>query len=193
MQTPRQASRVPAQGVRRVPRGAPLTAMHLPLLPVSAQDSHWPAHTPSQQTPSTHMPLAQKASWPATQASPFALSGRQTLVVGSQYCPVPQGWAALQPPAHWVVSAHRLEPQVIAVTAVQAPAPSQVEATRAIPAAQLAGAHCFSERGYWQLSASLPLQTDAQVPCPGQRARTVPRGAPVMVTHLPSRVGSAHA
>jgi hypothetical protein len=121
-------------------------------------------HTPSQQTPSTHIPLVQKASWPGTQASPLALRGKQTLVVGSQNCPDPQGWAALQPPAHWVTSAHRFEPQVIAVTVVQAPAPSQVDASLAMPPVQLAGAHCFSERGYWQASGSLPLQTEAQVP-----------------------------
>jgi hypothetical protein len=138
--------------------------MHRPLLPVSLQDSHWPEQTASQQTPSTHMPLEQKASWPWTQASPLALRGRQTLVVGSQYWPAPQGWVVLQPPAHWVVSAHRFEAQVMAVTVVQAPAPSQVDATLARPALQLAGAHCLSERGYWQARASLPLQTAAQVP-----------------------------
>jgi hypothetical protein len=167
--------------------------MQRPLLPVSEQDSHWPEQTASQQTPSTHMPLAQKASWPWTQASPLALSGRQILVVGSQYWPVPQGWAALQPPAQWVVSAHRFDAQGIAVTVVQAPAPSQVDAILAMPAVQLAGVHCFSERGYWQARASLPLQTAAQLPWPGQRVRTVPRWGPAMVTHLPSWFGSAQA
>jgi hypothetical protein len=90
-----------------------------------------------------------------------------------------------------VGSAHRFDAQGVPVTTVHAPAPLQVEATLATPAEQLAATHCFSDLGYWQESGSLPLQTAAQVPCPGQRARTVPRGAPPIVTHLPSRFGSA--
>jgi hypothetical protein len=43
---------VPPQAVR-VASGAPFTAVHLPAAPVSLQDSHWPSHLPSQQTPST--------------------------------------------------------------------------------------------------------------------------------------------
>jgi len=88
---------------------------------------------------------------------------------------------------------HWFDAQGTPVTVVHAPIPSQVDATLATPAVQLAAAHCFSDFGYWQARGSLPLQTAAQVPVPGQRARTIPRAAPLMVMHLPSWFGSAHA
>jgi len=43
---------VPPQAVW-VASGAPFTAVHFPVDAASLQDSHWPSHLPSQQTPST--------------------------------------------------------------------------------------------------------------------------------------------
>jgi len=42
----------------RWPRGAPVTDLHVPALPVSAHASHWPLQALSQQTPSVQKPLA---------------------------------------------------------------------------------------------------------------------------------------
>ena len=49
---------VPAHAARD-PVGAPLTAVQCPTLPPTLHASHWPLHAPSQQTPSTHSPVAQ--------------------------------------------------------------------------------------------------------------------------------------
>jgi hypothetical protein len=38
----------------RDPRGSPLTATQVPLLPSTLHASHWPVHARVQQTPSTH-------------------------------------------------------------------------------------------------------------------------------------------
>jgi hypothetical protein len=68
----------PAQAVL-VASGLPFTALHLPTEPASLQDSHWPSHFPSQQTPSTQNP---EVHWPpAEQLTPASLSGRQAPVV----------------------------------------------------------------------------------------------------------------
>jgi hypothetical protein len=84
LQVPRQASRTPAQGGRRLPRGAPeATVMQVPLLPVSAHAWHCPMHRLSQQTLSTHAWLVHSTG--SAQVSPFAFSGLQTFDPGSQY------------------------------------------------------------------------------------------------------------
>jgi hypothetical protein len=63
----------PAQ-LGRVPRGTPLTCVHVPLLPVSAHDSHWPVQALSQHTPSAQCAAPQlvplpflNTHWPALQ------------------------------------------------------------------------------------------------------------------------------
>jgi hypothetical protein len=63
-----QGGWVPAQAVRGR-RGAPLTAMHIPFFPLSAQASHWRSQAPSQQTESTQYVDVQSA--PVVQGSPF--------------------------------------------------------------------------------------------------------------------------
>jgi hypothetical protein len=142
-QVPRQASRTPRQGARKVPRGALLTAIHLPLFPVSAHASHCPAHRVSQQTPSTQAWLVHSTF--RTHASPLAFKVLHWFVPGSQYCVAAQGCVALHPPAHCIPSAaHRFEVQATPVTTVQAPLPLQVDATLATPPVQLAATHCFS-------------------------------------------------
>lgn len=82
-QTPRHASLVPEQAGRTVPRGAPVTAIQVPLNPGSPHASHCPAHRLPQQTPSTQAWLVHSSL--SRQASPFAFNGRQALLPGSQY------------------------------------------------------------------------------------------------------------
>jgi hypothetical protein len=60
---------VPAQAGWPV-RGAPLTKLHVPGLPVLLQYSHAPAHAELQHTPSAQMPLVHSST--AAQAVPFA-------------------------------------------------------------------------------------------------------------------------
>ena len=67
----------PAHAVR-VPRGVPITGVHLPGVVGSLQLSHWPTQLLSQQTPSTQLPLVQ--SMVDTQTVPLAFLGWQTPV-----------------------------------------------------------------------------------------------------------------
>ena len=85
------------------------------------------------------------------------MSGRQTPVV-SQYCPAVQGLAVLQPPVHFVVSAHWFDEQPIVVAVVQVPAPLQVVAVVALPLVQVAAAHCTELPGNTQDVALVPSQ-----------------------------------
>jgi hypothetical protein len=60
-------------------RGAPITVLHVPTLPASAQAWHCPPHGESQQTPSTQKPLVH---WFAcAQALPFAPCATHTPLV----------------------------------------------------------------------------------------------------------------
>jgi hypothetical protein len=61
---------VPTHAVR-VPRGAPLTAMHVPTLPATLHASHCPVHSVSQHTPSAHFPVGQLAAVAAVHAAPY--------------------------------------------------------------------------------------------------------------------------
>jgi hypothetical protein len=72
LQLPSQAEPSPAQAAR-LPRGAPVTAVHVPA--VTSQASHCPAQALLQQTPSAQLPLVH---WlPALQDKPLAFFGRQ--------------------------------------------------------------------------------------------------------------------
>jgi hypothetical protein len=135
----------PAHACRTVPRGVPLIVAHMPSLPVSAQAWHWPEQRLPQQTLSVQKVLVH--SWSAAQAAPVCFWARQALVVASQYMPLPQGWVALQPPEHWLASAHWFEVQLTAALMAQAPARSQNEGGCATPAAQVASAHWTSPPG----------------------------------------------
>ena len=53
----------------RLPTGAPVTAEHVPSMPFTLHDSHWPVHAALQQTPSTQKPLEQLFA--CVQAVPF--------------------------------------------------------------------------------------------------------------------------
>jgi hypothetical protein len=47
----------------REPCGAPVvTVLQVPMLPARSHASHWPAHAPLQQTPSTQWPLVQASA-----------------------------------------------------------------------------------------------------------------------------------
>ena len=69
---------VPPHAVR-VARGAPFNAVHFPSELASLQDSHWPSHFPSQQTPSAQYPDAHEV--PEEQLAPFGCPIRHTPVV----------------------------------------------------------------------------------------------------------------
>ena len=138
-----EASQVPAH------ESASAALMTFAQLPVEAAQA-WqvPQVAVMQHTPSTQWPLAHVASWPAEQMDPLVLSVRHALVVASQYWPVAQGEVVLQPPEHCMPSAaQRLEAQAVPVTVVHDPVPSQVDGTFAMPAEQVAGAHCLSALG----------------------------------------------
>jgi hypothetical protein len=73
-------SHVPAQApvplhAVRVPRGAPVTSLHVPTLPDSLHASHEPVHARSQHTPSAQKPLVHCA--PVTHALPLATASAQ--------------------------------------------------------------------------------------------------------------------
>jgi len=69
---------VPPQPVR-VASGAPFNGEHFPSELASLQDSHWPSHLPSQQTPSAQYPDAHVV--PEEQLAPLGWPMRQTPVV----------------------------------------------------------------------------------------------------------------
>jgi len=79
---------------------------------------------------------------------------------------------------------------VVATGAGQEPAPSQLAATVATPAAQLAPRHCAV--GYAQAAAFVPLHDPPQKPLPEHAVRT-PCGAPLTVTHWPTLPATSQA
>ena len=117
-------------------------------------------------------------------AIPFAFWVRQAPDAVSQYRPLEHGCVASQPPAHLVVSAHRLLAHVAVAAVLQAPAPVHTDAVDAIPFAQEPGAHSCSAPGYWQRTASTPLHCPLHASVPTQGVR-VPRGAPMTGKHFP--------
>jgi len=141
-----------------------------------------------QQTPSTQLVLVH--SVPLWQALPLPLSGAQ-IALEVQYWPLAQGRLALQPPEHFVVSAHWLLVQAVAVGVVQAPAPLQTEAGVAEPPAQVAAAQITELPAGVQLVALVPPQVPTQGAMPAQAARPL-RGAPVTVAQVPTLLASAH-
>jgi hypothetical protein len=179
---PAQDALVPLQGARTEPRGAPLTVTQVPTLPASLHPWHCPAQARLQQTLSTQFALVHSA--PLWQAVPLALSGAQT-ALELQYCAVPQGRLALQPPEHLVVSAHWLLGQLVVAAAVQAPAPLQTVAVVAEPPRQLAATQVVALPGKTQAVPPLPVQLPAQGAVPPQGARPE-RGVPLTVTQVPT-------
>lgn len=187
-QRPAQAACVPAHAFR-LPRGAPLTVTHVPALFGSWQAWHCPSQELEQQTPSTQKALAH--STPVWQSAPFALTARQR-PVGSQYFPTPQGEAALQPPAHFVASAHCFVWHIDVIAAVHPPAPLHTVAVDTEPLAQLAATHETSFPGYLHAIPSVPSHRAAQGAVPPQAGRG-PRGDPLIMRHLPAPpLGSLH-
>jgi len=89
----------------RVPRGWPLTVLHVPTLPSSAHPWHWPAQAPSQQTPSTQKVLAH--SLPAAQLAPLTSFGVH--VPDAQRSPVMQSLSATQAVLQAEAEAHASE------------------------------------------------------------------------------------
>jgi hypothetical protein len=186
-QNPAQVACVPLHD-GRVPRGAPVIVRHAPTWLASAQAWHWPAQASLQQTLSTQWPLPHSASpW---HCVPVGFVARQT-PVELQYCPVPQGMLALQPPEQVLASAHRLLAQGAVVVDVQAPAPLHTDAVVARPLAQLAAVHWTALPGKLQAVPLLPSQRPWQGAAPAQEA-LLPRGAPKTLTQVPGPEGWLH-
>jgi hypothetical protein len=110
--------------------------------PVAAQVWQAPVQAPSQQTPSTHWPLAHSSA--PVQVAARAFFGVH--IPAWQKSPAfGQGFCAEQPPAQ-MLPAQPLGHE-IAGCIEQVPRPSQTERTCAVPAAQLADAHSLAVPG----------------------------------------------
>jgi hypothetical protein len=134
---------VPAHATRD-PRGAPMTGVHLPTEPASAQLSHWPAQALSQQTPSTQFPVAHSAV--VVQAEPLVFLVWQTPFT-SQKDPAAQVWVALQVSRQVVVFRHWRARQALVVAIVHPPALLHTDAVVPIPLVQVAVLHTTDEPG----------------------------------------------
>jgi hypothetical protein len=126
-----QAEPSPSQATR-LPRGAPVTGVHVPALPETSQASHWPGQAPSQHTPSTQKPEAQAP--PLEQASASVRFALQ--VPASQNEPVTQSLSSPQSPRQ-PLAAHMNGAHERVVGAGHEPLPSQNAATVAVPSVQL--------------------------------------------------------
>ncbi|HET6147110.1 MAG TPA: hypothetical protein VFH68_06225 [Polyangia bacterium] len=105
---PSAPPQVPLQGAvpahaARVPRGFPVTGVHLPARPASLQLSHWPAHALSQHTPSMQLPFEHSAA--VMHVAPLTFFGRH-IPVASQNVPAAHGFAVLHMSKQLVTSAH---------------------------------------------------------------------------------------
>jgi hypothetical protein len=186
-QRPAHMACVPVHPVR-VPRGAPAMGTHVPTLLGSLHASHWPPQALPQHTPSTQNVLVHSA--PVWQVSPAAFAERQT-PVASQYLPAPQA-PAVQPPMHFVASAHMFDAQGDDVAVVQAPAPLHVVVVLTMPFAQLPAAQTTALPGNLHARPSAPSHVALHGAVPPQAARP-PRGAPETIRHFPALLGSLQA
>ncbi len=125
--------------------GSPFTTLHFPTEPVSLQDSHWPSHEVSQQTPSTQ--CLDLHCCPAAQLEESASLGKHAPVL-SQYEAVSQE-VAVQLVAHVALPsvAQRLFGQALLVGDVHAPALLQTDAVVTLPPSHFAGEQTIESSG----------------------------------------------
>ncbi len=181
-------SQVPAQTVPSLlhaglpAAGGPVTAVHVPTLPATLHDSHWPLQSVSQQTPSTQLPLLH--STPRAHPEPLSPVGVQTPDV-AQNLPAPHCVSVLQP--EHLLFEHTFWPQSIgALAGGQLPCPSQNVAGVAWLFVQVGARHWVDALGTEHCCLLMPSQVPLHdEPSPGQAARGV-TGVPVTAEHVPT-------
>lgn len=135
----------------RVPRGGPVTAAHVPSLPLTSHASHWPVQFDSQQTRSTQNPDEQSPE--SSQESPFARRGTQ-VPASQNVSPMHSAsfWQEVaQPPGVQRYGAQDMP----AVSLRQVPSPLQMRPTTSLPT-QLEAPH------------AIPAGYSRQAPAPSQ-------------------------
>jgi hypothetical protein len=141
-----------------------------------------------QHTPSTHWPLAH---WFApAQAPPFACRALQ--MPAAQKLPDAQSASDAQLPEH-ACAPHRYGLQPCVCRAGQRPAPSQLAASVATPAEQLATRQVVAAAGYAHAVVLDPLQTPPQTLPSEAHACRVPCGAPTTFVQVPAEPGTSQA
>jgi hypothetical protein len=180
----------PAQGARP-PWGEPLaTIVHAPTLPSTSQAWHWPEHAWSQQTPSTHAPLAHCVG--AVQAVACASLSLQT--------PAAQNFPAAQSASSWQspwqpteLASHAKGGQGTACVVGHSPVPAQDVGSVAIAFAHPPARHDVELPGEAHRSASAPSQVPAHAEPSLRHAGRAPRGAPATGEQMPSLPSTSQA
>jgi hypothetical protein len=144
------------------------TAVHTPLLPVSAHDVQLPVHGPAQHTPCWHEPLAHSPA--VTQSAPFTFLPQ---MVPLQTLPVAHSLLVAHDVAHWPPAPHRYGSHACCVPAAHFPAPSQRPASVAVVPEQV---------GAMQ---TVPDSYGRQLPLPSQNP-SVPQVEAPLSAHWPS-------
>jgi hypothetical protein len=178
-QLPPQA--LPSEAQAERPTGAPVTAVQTPTWPARLQASHWPVQPPSQQTPSTQLPVPHWFA--AVQAWPGVFLGWQTPALHQS--PLTHCASPLQE-ARQAVAPHTYGEQVCVTRLGHVPEPSQDAARVPVPAAQDAARQEVEAVGYVQVRTFVPLQLPPQAEPSERQEPRGETGAPVTGQQVPT-------